>query len=110
MGDLTPVIAGAIAAILGILGGALNARRLRKLGVGEDMAKVLAAKTELVATWEAKYEIVEQERDEERAAHSATREELRLERDAGNRCRRELDDARSELRTVSRRRQPRVGG
>jgi hypothetical protein len=109
VGDLTPVIGGVVVAIVGVVGAWINGRRLRKLGIGADMATVLAAKEQLADVWEEKFHLVTDELERERAAHAATREELRLERDAGMRCRRELDACRSDERAVERRRRPRSG-
>lgn len=103
MGDPTPALVAIASIVGGLVALAKNLPRIRQL-FRVDQAAALAVIRERAELFEAKYEIVTDELAEERAAHAQTIEELRLERDAGARCRRELDDARSELRAMQRRR------
>lgn len=104
MGDLGPVVAAIAASILGAILAWFSARRLRSLGIGDDQATVKATLRELADVWQEKYNL-------ERAAHEATtaeltavKSDLALEVRLGQQCRTDLDDARSKVRALERRR------
>jgi len=109
VGDLTPAIAGVAAAVIGGIGAWLNARRLRKLGLGENQTTLLRGTRDLADLFEQKYELECEAHAAEVTAHLATKAELHLERTLASQCRRDLDDVRSELRALERRRLPRSG-
>jgi hypothetical protein len=107
--DLTPAVLGVVAAVVGGIGAWLNVRRLRKLGVGEDATTVLQGQRDLADIWEQKYELEQAAHQVEVSAHLATKAELAIERQLGAQCRTDLDNVRSDLRALERRRRtPRV--
>lgn len=104
MGDLTPFLLAIGAAVVGIVGTWYSTRRLRKLGLGQDQATVNQALRELADVWEEKFNIVTAELARERGAHGETAAALAIERTLGSQCRTDLDNVRSELRALQRRR------
>lgn len=102
MGDFGPVLAAVAVTVIGAIGTAFTARRLRSLGLGDDQSSVNAMLREKADLWEEKYNL-------ERAAHVITQADYALERTLGGQCRGDLDDARSKIRLLERRRAPRAG-
>lgn len=108
MGDFIPVAAAIVTAIAGAVGTWFAARRLRQLGLGDDQKQVNQTLRELADTWEEKFNLVSADLEAEKTAHRQTLDDLAFERRAAAQCRRDLDDARSQIRVLERRR-PRGG-
>lgn len=104
--ELGPIVGTALAAVIGGIATWYSTRRLRKLGLGNDQAQVNQSLRELADVWEEKHSMVSADLVAERTAHAATKALLEDEQRAGDRCRRELDDVRSELRALKRLRRP----
>ena len=103
MADLTPALVAVASIVGGLLALSRNLPRVRKL-FRVDQAELVSNLRELADTWEEKHRLVTTDLAAAKAAHAAAIEDLRLERDAGFRCRRELDTVQSELRAINRRR------
>jgi hypothetical protein len=110
---LTPVLAAAITTAFGILLAWITARSLQKQGLGDTQQQVNKSLRELADVEQAKREIVEADRandkadwDSERAATAASLAAMTAERDRyrtmADDCDRRLNNAYSEMRTTGR--------
>lgn len=108
MGDLGPVLAAIAVTIIGAIGTAFSARRLRRFGLGDDQAKVNVALRELADVWEEKYNLEHEVRVNAETALANVKADQTIERKLAAQDRQDLDDARSQIRLLERRRQPRT--
>lgn len=98
--------------VLGILGGIgtwWSRRQLRKAGLGELPVRVAANLRDLADGWEARYDLEHENRVMAEDALKAVKLDQVLERQLAAQCRRDLDDALSQIRVLERRRRPRAG-
>lgn len=109
MGDAQTVISLVVAGILGGIGLWRSRLLLRKAGVGVAVEEIAKNLRELAATWEAKYALEHEARMNAETALAALKTEQALERSRAAECRADLDDARSQIRALDRRRTPRAG-
>lgn len=102
MDDFTPAIAAVALAVLGALGTWYSGRKLKQLGLGVDQKQVNQTLRELADVREEKFQLVSADLVAEKVSHGVTKEHMADEQRAGDRCRRELDDVRSDLRALQR--------
>lgn len=108
MGDAQTVISLVVAGILGGIGLWRSRLLLRKAGVGVAVEEITRNLRELSVTWEQKYMLEHEARMNAEAALVAVKAEQTLERSRAAECREDLDDARSTIRVLERRRRPRT--
>jgi hypothetical protein len=102
VGDLTPALVAIASIVTGLVALSRNLPRVRRL-FGVDRSELIAEIRERAELWEDKAGLVMADLVAERTAHAETKALLLDEQRAGGRCRRELDDARSELRAIGHR-------
>ena len=110
MGDVDWGAIGILVA--GVLGGAgtwWSARKLRKSGIAQEPDKLLANLRELADTWQEKYNLEHEARMTIETALAAVKAEQFADARLAAQCRRDLDDALSQIRVFERRRRPRAG-
>lgn len=106
MGDNAVTVIGLVVA--GILGGITtwwSRRKLREAGVGSSNAEAIANLQLIADTWEERYNLEVDARVKAEKALSDLLAEQKLERVVASRDRVDLDNARSDIRSLERRRQ-----
>jgi hypothetical protein len=107
VGDAPTVIAIIVAGVLGGVGTWWTRRQLRNAGIGVASETIVKNLRELSDTWEEKYVMERESRVNAETALAAIKTEQALERSRAAECRADLDDARSQIRLLERRRTPR---
>jgi hypothetical protein len=119
--DPVPIIGTIVAGILGGVGLWWSKRASKKAGLGVAPTETINNLQILADTWEERYNLehearvrAEQVLADERAGRAQeladTRAAQAIERELAAQCRSDLDDARSKIRVLERRRSPRAGG
>jgi hypothetical protein len=107
VGDAPTVIAIVTAGLLGGIGTWWTRRQLRNVGVGIAVETIARNLREVAESWEARYEVEHEARMTAETALAALKVEQTLEWSRAAQCRRDLDDALSQIRDLERRRRPR---
>ena len=107
MGDVQTVISLVVAGVLGGIGIWRSRLLLRKAGIGVALEEITKNLRELSATWEQKYVLEHDARMNAESALAAVKAEQFADARLASQCRRDLDDALSQIRDLERRRRPR---
>lgn len=107
MPDPVVVIGTVTAGILGGVGLWWSKRAGTKAGVGVNQAEAIANLQLLADTWEERYNLEHEARLMANQALADARAGQAIERELAAQCRSDLDDARSRIRLLERRRSPR---
>ena len=102
MPDFTPALVAIASIVTGVVALSKNLPRVRRL-FRVDQAELLAELRELADVREEKLAIVTADLAAERSAHAETKALLVDEQRSGDRCRRQLASAESELRSIGHR-------
>lgn len=103
------VISTVVAGILGGVGLWWSRRQARKAGVGGDQADAIRNLQLLADTWEERFHLEHEERVNAETALATLKASQVIERELAAQCRSDLDDARSKIRLLERRRGARAG-
>lgn len=104
MPDPQVVIATVVAGILGGIGLWWSARQARKGGVGASQPEAIANLQLIADTWEERYNLEHEARVNAELALATAKAGQVIERELAAQCRSDLDDARSKIRLLERRR------
>lgn len=106
MGDAQILIATVVAGILGGVGIWWSSRNARRAGLGGDPSEAIRNLQLLADTREERYNLEHEARVRAELALTDAKAAQSIERELAAQCRSDLDDARSEIRTLRRRRTP----
>ena len=109
MGDAQTVISVLVAGVLGGIGVWWTKRQLGKAGVGVAIESITKNLRDLADTWEEKFNLEHEARVSAETALAAFKAEQLADARLAAQCRRDLDDALSQIRVLERRRRTRAG-